>query len=571
MKRYLVVIMFILVVFLVACSKNLSNDDSVINDNKENDTEVTKEEKLVEKRSVEEISMAFNIDFEEEDIESLINNYIYSEEMNAFMTTKNLEDLFNQMNLGETIERLDSTTEIVDEFIVVSTPTKFENNQLTINLVFDQDKVINGFNFGEFPKINDNTIEYENKIKEIIVNHHMAFSKEDYESLINDYTYTNDMLDVISEEMYKQTKDTLSTGALIEIKQPFTYEVQGYIVVSLPVIYESKSFNYNLVFDDKKLIAGSNIGDYKEYTNLELPTNIKETQLVAEVNDMMLDGILTTPIEGSNFPCVILVHGSGASDKDETILGNKPFRDIAWGLAEQGIASYRYDKSSYAFPEKFQANFEMTLYDETINDAVAIYKMIKKVEGINSEAVYVLGHSLGGNAIPLIAEEISAKGYIIMAGNTRPLNEIIIEQVNYLVNVDEVVTEEEQAYVNLTETEMLKLDDLNSLDKNTLIMGAFPSYWEFILSYNPVEHAKTINEKVLVLQGMRDYQVTMDDYNLWLEAFGDSELWTFKLYESLNHLMISGEGKPSNIEYSNPGNVDNAVITDIATWINNMN
>ena len=562
MKRYFLLITFILLIFLVACSKNLEADSIVKNSEKE----VTKKE-----RSIEEISNDFNIDFQNKSIENLINNYIYSDEMNLFMTTENLENLFVQMNLGKTIEKSVSTSEIVDDFIVVSTPRKFENKQLTINIVFDQDKVITGFNFGEYPKGDNITAQNEKKIKEITVSHHLAFSKEDYESLISDYSYTNDMLDVISKEMYKQTKDTLSTGELIEIKQPFIYEVQGYLLVSLPVVYESKSFNYNLVFDDQNLIAGSNIGDYKEDTTFQLPIGIKEILLVAEVNDMALDGILTTPVDGSNFPCVILVHGSGPSDKDETILGNKPFRDIAWGLAKQGIASYRYDKASYAFPEKFKSNFEMTLYDETINDAVDIYNMIKKLEGINSEEVYILGHSLGGNVIPLIAEEINAKGYIIMAGNTRPLNELIIEQVNYLVNVDDVVTEDEQAYVTLTEAEIMKLEDLNSLDKDTLVMGAFPAYWEFILSYDPVKHAKAINEKVLVLQGMRDYQVTMDDYNLWLEAFSNSENWTFKLYKSLNHLMISGEGKPSNIEYSNPGNVDDVVIKDIARWINSMN
>jgi len=410
--------------------------------------------------------------------------------------------------------------------------------------------------------------EDETKIKEITISHHIAFSQEEYKELLKGYVYTDEMVAVISEEMFKQTKEALSTGALIETKQPFTYKNRGYVVVSLPVIYELKRFNYNLVFNDQNSIAGFNIGEYKEPTNLQSSINIQEIPLVAKVNKMKLDGILTTPAEGSHYPCVILVHGSGPSDKDETILGNKVFRDIAWGLAEQGIASYRYDKSSYAFPEKFQTNFDMTLYDETINDAVAIYEMIETVEGINQKAIYVLGHSLGGMAVPLIAEEIDAKGYIIMAGNARPLNKLVLEQVEYLINVDGMVTKEEQVYFESIKTEMAQLDDLKSLDRETLIMGAFPAYWAFISAYNPIEHAKAIDKKVLVLQGMRDYQVTMEDYNLWRETFEGSDLWTFKLYKSLNHLMISGEGKPSNEEYSNPGKVDSSLIMDIATWIN---
>jgi dienelactone hydrolase len=282
---------------------------------------------------------------------------------------------------------------------------------------------------------------------------------------------------------------------------------------------------------------------------------------------MSLPGILTVPLEGENFPVVILVHGSGASDKDETIMQNKPFRDIAWGLAERGIASYRYDKSVFAYPENFQNNFEMTLYDETVNDAVEIFKMVKELEQINPDQVYILGHSLGGYAIPLIAEEVAANGYVIMAGNVRSIDELMIEQIDYLLNLDEIMTDDEQAYLDKFTIEIEKLNQMDTLKDDEIILGAYKAYWAFLKNYDPIEKADAIDKRVLVLQGERDYQVTMVDYELWHSEFENKNNWTFKTYESLNHLMMSGEGKPSNEEYMKAGTVSEEMIQDVAEWI----
>ncbi|MDZ7606573.1 MAG: hypothetical protein U5K79_13515 [Cyclobacteriaceae bacterium] len=58
---------------------------------------------------------------------------------------------------------------------------------------------------------------------------------------------------------------------------------------------------------------------------------------------------MTLPKGKNSFPIVLFVHGSGPNDRDETIGPNKPFRDIAYGLAEKGIASLRYDKRTFVY------------------------------------------------------------------------------------------------------------------------------------------------------------------------------------------------------------------------------
>ncbi|MBI9015183.1 MAG: DUF3887 domain-containing protein [Clostridiales bacterium] len=565
MKKYIVLLLSILLVFSVGCSNDEVNEVNNTNETNvaDNDNAVVEDEAVVDNRSIEEISKTFNTDLADMNIENLLNNYNYSVEMKEFMTEKVLNDTFRQMNLGKIVEQKEMIQENSNEFIIISTPTIFENNQLTVNVVFNQSKEIAGFNYGLFET--DEPAVSELSIEELTLLHLQAFNDEDYAALM-DFVYSEDMLAIVSEAVYKETKEGMNTGKALEVKQPFSYEVQGYVIVSVPVIYENIKYNYNLVFDNKKVIAGSNIGDYEERITVKKPDSIEEVTLVSNVNDMALDGILTTPKEGTDFPCVILVHGSGASDKDETVMNNKPFRDIAWGLAKRGIASYRYDKSNYSYPEKFIDNPDVTLYEETINDAVEIFKLIDDLENIDS--VYILGHSLGGYSIPLIAEQIDADGYIIMAGNTRPLEVLIDEQINYLANLDGVVSEDEKSFIDTMTESINKIKDLESINDTERVLGATKAYWSFLSTYDPIEHAEKMQSDVLVLQGERDYQVTFSDYQRWLDAFGKNDQWTFRVYEKLNHLMIPGEGEPSNADYSTTGFVDEQVIEDISEWIN---
>jgi dienelactone hydrolase len=301
-----------------------------------------------------------------------------------------------------------------------------------------------------------------------------------------------------------------------------------------------------------------------------MPENIKQIDLSSEVNGMVLQGILTVPTSGENFACVILVHGSGPNDMDETIGNNKVFRDIAWELAELGIATYRYNKSTYQYPELFVGNLDMTLEEETVNDAIEISSLISSNSLIDSTSVYILGHSLGGNALPLIAQNINyISGYIIMAGNTRPLEDLMVEQTEYLINIDNVVTIDEQNYLDNLNGEVKKIKNIDNYNREEMILGVNAEYWRYLSNYDPIKTAANITVPVLVLQGLRDYQVTIKDYNGWYNAYADNDSWTFKTYQDLNHLMMTGNVPSVPSEYNIASNVDEKVIIDIVSWINN--
>lgn len=116
-----------------------------------------------------------------------------------------------------------------------------------------------------------------------------------------------------------------------------------------------------------------------------------------------LPGRFTFPKEGKNFPIVILVHGSGPHDMDETIGPNKPFKDLAEGLASKGVATLRYYKRTKRYPNEVMKEPEINIYNEVVDDALEAIKLAAAHDKLDEKKLFVLGHSLGGMLAPKIA------------------------------------------------------------------------------------------------------------------------------------------------------------------------
>lgn len=85
--------------------------------------------------------------------------------------------------------------------------------------------------------------------------------------------------------------------------------------------------------------------------------------------------------------------------------------------------------------------------------------------------------------------------------------------------------------------------------------------------YDPAQTAKTLAMPLIILQGERDYQVTMEDFAVWSDALASRDDVELRSYPGLNHLFIEGEGPSTPQEYYRPGNVAAAVVDDIAAWL----
>ncbi|MGB8960147.1 MAG: alpha/beta fold hydrolase [Candidatus Aminicenantales bacterium] len=360
-------------------------------------------------------------------------------------------------------------------------------------------------------------------------------------------------------------------------------ELQGYEIVLVTCEFEKATLDARVVFDKAGKIAGLGFVPTAPPAKYEPPAyadpaKFEETAVTVVSGDWALPGTLTMPKGGGSFPAVVLVHGSGPNDRDETLGPNKPFKDLAWGLAARGIAVLRYDKRSKVYQAKILADARleatMTVKEETIDDALAAAALVEKTKGIDRNRVFILGHSLGGFLMPRIAvaaEPLKIAGFISMAGLTRPLDETILRQMTYLYGLaGAAVSEDDKKKLEALKSEVAKIKALTDADRNstTKLQGAMPAYWLDLRGYDPAETAKAVAKPMLILQGGRDYQVTTEDLENWKKALGGRKDVEFHLYPKLNHLFFEGAGIITPLEYvQKHGSVAPYVIDDIANWI----
>ncbi|MCL2254834.1 MAG: alpha/beta fold hydrolase, partial [Lachnospiraceae bacterium] len=306
---------------------------------------------------------------------------------------------------------------------------------------------------------------------------------------------------------------------------------------------------------------------------------ISEKIIIGEGTEWELHGILTIPKNADGkVPAVVLVHGSGAHDMDETIFDNKPFRDIAEYLSENGIAVIRYNKRSLTHGLIMSELNGLTVWEETIEDAILATAILKSDPRIDEDRVYILGHSLGGMLAPRIhVMGGDYAGIIVLGGSPRFLLDISTEQVMVLAAVTD--DEDEKADIlashkNLTDEFELIIIISDEEVKNTIFphWGNMGYYWKDLYE-NPVSlYLEQTTVPMFVMQADDDVQVLTDiDFAMYQELLSAKDNVTFKLYPGLNHLFMPSAGRDiSEImdEYRIKSHVAPQVLSDINVWIN---
>ena len=363
-------------------------------------------------------------------------------------------------------------------------------------------------------------------------------------------------------------------GTVVEQSPAYEGEMKGYKAFYIPCVFSAMSVDLILIVQDGA-VAGLQTGTYSggpkdDEAESEAFESIELALPVPSLGE--LPGTLTVPKGEGPFPVVILLQGSGPNDRDESIGSLKPFRDIAEGLAEQGVAAYRFDKRSYVYGTELADKTDITLEDEYLEDAVNAVQLMAEQERIDPDRIFVLGHSLGGNAIPAVARELEqapgkACGFIMMGASPRPLDVLMREQIDFLYSLMPEVTAEQQEEKDALFAELDKLQHLDSLAEDDPVAGVYPAYWKWLAEYDIVEAAEEITEPVLLLQGEEDYQVTMVDFEIWKEAVGDRDNWRLISYPGLTHIFVPGEKSEGSAVYSRDGNVQEDVILDIAQFV----
>jgi dienelactone hydrolase len=342
--------------------------------------------------------------------------------------------------------------------------------------------------------------------------------------------------------------------------------------VVVPVKFAAVEINFQVSIDAEGKIAGlflrpgssapSTPWERPQYSK---PDSFRERDITIGDDEWKLPGTLTVPVGKGPFPAIVLVHGSGPNDRDESIGANKVFKDLAEGLASRGVVVLRYEKRTRQYGAKMAAMQKLTVREETVDDAVRAAAALRAQPEVDAKRVFVLGHSLGGNLAPRIAQaDAKLAGLVLLAGSVRPLEDAVLEQIEYLGATP--------ADLQTLRAQVAKVKALEPADEDAPPVRVGPvsapvSYWLDLKAYDPTAVAKKLTIPMLILQGERDYQVSMKDFELWKSAVGSRKNVTLRSYPALNHLFIAGEGKSLPAEYAKPGHVAPEVIDDIAKFV----
>lgn len=322
-----------------------------------------------------------------------------------------------------------------------------------------------------------------------------------------------------------------------------------------------------------------------------------EELAVESAPGVRLSGTLTLPQGAGPFPAVVLVSGSGAQDRDETLAGHKPFLVLSDYLTRRGIAVYRYDDRGTA---RSTGNHAAATSEDFAVDARAAVAALRARTDIRRDAVGIVGHSEGGLIAPLVARDPAAGvGFVVMlAGPGIPGDSILILQADLIAKAggtpdsvrararvasrriyDVVRTERDtvrlvQRVREQTRAIIAATANAQPLPDSTMVelqVRQLTSPWfRYFLSYDPRPTLRAVKVPVLALNGTLDLQVphaeNLSAIGDALRAGGNRDVTLLEL-PRLNHLFQTATtGAPS--EYASiEETFAPAALQRIGDWI----
>jgi dienelactone hydrolase len=382
---------------------------------------------------------------------------------------------------------------------------------------------------------------------------------------------------IISAQADRSINNFIKTNGKIVAIEKTEVDTQGCKMVTVTSIKTNNGkFLWYLYFDQAQYIERLEIDTFSDQwfykPKTTVTSNYSRKEIVVESNPFIkLPGSLFLPNNLKKSPAVILVHGSGPHDRNQSIGKNKIFLDIALDLVQKGIAVLIYDKRTYVY--QFNNPFSMDSMDyqtETVEDAVAAFNFLKKQTGVDTNSIFIAGHSQGALCAPLIAKGCkNLKGLILLAAPARSLLEILPEQLDYIASLKKNISETEEANFNALKWQVKNAlkPDLNLKSKVSLPFNAKPKYWLFDRNYKVLDEAKKLGMPMLLLQGGRDYNVVKKDYDLWLLAMSDKSNFKSVFYDDLDHLFFEGKGMAKPEDVLKPNHVSPKITEKIAEFV----
>ena len=293
--------------------------------------------------------------------------------------------------------------------------------------------------------------------------------------------------------------------------------------------------------------------------------DLKSTNL--EINQL-IDGTLLEPVKKTK-TLAILIAGSGPTNRDgnSTVGKNNSLKMLAQHLAENGVASFRYDKRIFKLMRENNLDQSKLRFEDFVNDAADVVNYFKlyNSEEYGYEKFILIGHSQGALVAQLASLKTAVTGLVLVCGSARPINEILVEQVSkqapFLIND-----------LNTSLDSIAKVGYVNKVNPllRTLLYKDVQPFLQSWMQYDPSEIAKKIEEPTLAIGGTTDIQVPAEEAKVLAEHLQNGK---YVIIENMNHVLktIEDLGLENQKSYTEPNfPMSPQFKTEITTFIKSL-
>lgn len=275
----------------------------------------------------------------------------------------------------------------------------------------------------------------------------------------------------------------------------------------------------------------------------------------------LIDGSLIIPNKTSKPALAIIIAGSGPTNRNgnQNFLKNNNLKKLATELANNNIASFRYDKRIVKQINTGKVNVKDMRFEDFVEDAKSVISYFK--EKNQFQKIYIIGHSQG-SLLGMLAAKDNADGFISLAGAGQNIGDVIVDQIN---NTARQFVEDTRRVVKTLKQGKTTKDFPAALGSMfNLETQPFMISW---MAYNPTEIISDIAIPTLIINGTKDLQVSVEEAKLLAEASKNSEL---KIIENMNHVLFTIEGdKLENSKSYNESfrSINTELITEVVNFI----
>jgi len=289
-------------------------------------------------------------------------------------------------------------------------------------------------------------------------------------------------------------------------------------------------------------------------------------EIVFKTSTGQLHGTLETPESSGPHSLVLIISGSGPTDRDGNVLGlqgkNNSLKYLAEALSRKGVSSLRFDKRGIGKSASSALREEDLRFETYIDDVTGWMNYLKNM-GQHSKYI-ILGHSEGSLIGMMAAQRGNVDGFISISGAGKPAPDIIIEQTRKQLPPD-LMKETERI---ITELKAGRTVEKPPTALNALFRESMQPYLISWIKYNPAKEIAKLDIPLLIIQGTTDIQTSVDDATLLSDASKRAKLI---LIEGMNHVLkrVPNEVQKQLASYVDPSlPVSEDLVTVILEFIN---